>query len=174
MVVRRRPCVVGMSSYAPVGPKRGLFDGAEEAPMREWLALIYRASTGTPPWIIAMFHAPWYNSNAGHFKEAERHRATLGRAPLYDGGRRGAQRTRAHAQTRAEPSRRSTGRARPAAAPRISSSATAGTRDPTETVGATRSRRGARSARALSARVGWRIHNATHATWEWKGRRASS
>ena len=32
-----------------------------------------------------MFHAPWYNSNRGHFKEAERQRWFLERT-LYDGG----------------------------------------------------------------------------------------
>ena len=77
--------VVGLSSYAPVGPDRGLFDGAE-APMREWLREdLARVDRDATPWIIAMFHAPWYNSNAGHFEEAERHRAVLERT-LYDAG----------------------------------------------------------------------------------------
>ena len=41
-------------------------------------------SAGTP-WIIVVFHVPWYNSNHGHFKEAERARIALEKL-LYDAG----------------------------------------------------------------------------------------
>ena len=54
--------------------------------MREWLvrdlASVDRSKT---PWVIVMFHVPWYNSNQGHYKEAERHRWGLEKV-LYDAG----------------------------------------------------------------------------------------
>ena len=62
--------VVGISSYADADSPR--------SPMRAWLerdlAATDRART---PWLVVLFHAPWYNSNAGHRKEAERHREAL-------------------------------------------------------------------------------------------------
>ena len=91
--------VVGISSYAPAGERRGVealrsakrmdafgLDGTVARSMTQWLqrdlASVDRAKT---PWVVVMFHAPWYNSNRGHFKEAERHRWALERV-LYDGG----------------------------------------------------------------------------------------
>ena len=75
--------VIGLNSYA--NPNVGLFDGAD-APQMSWLlddlASINREYT---PWIIAVFHVPWYNSNRGHFKEAERARIALEQV-LYDAG----------------------------------------------------------------------------------------
>lgn len=68
--------VIGLSSYAPVAG-RGMFDGSD-SPMLAWLlrdlAGVDRMRT---PWLIVMFHVPWYNSNAGHFKEAWRAQAAL-------------------------------------------------------------------------------------------------
>ena len=57
-----------------------------------------------------MFHVPWYNSNAGHFKEAERHRAALERT-LFDAGWTWCS-TDTCTRT-SEPSRRSTPASRP-------------------------------------------------------------
>jgi hypothetical protein len=54
--------IIGLSSYAPVTAPgaRGMFDGAD-APQRAWLlkdlANVDRART---PWIIVMFHVPWW------------------------------------------------------------------------------------------------------------------
>ena len=66
-----------------------------------------------------MFHVPWYNSNAGHFKEAERHRAALERT-LYDAGVdvvlnghvHSYERNRPDARRRARPVRRRASRRR--------------------------------------------------------------
>ena len=91
--------VVGISSYAPAGERREVqslrrangmerfgLDGDVATSMRRWLkddlAAVDRAKT---PWVVVMFHVPWYNSNHGHFLEAERHRWALERV-LYDGG----------------------------------------------------------------------------------------
>jgi predicted phosphodiesterase len=75
--------VIGLNSYA--NPDVGVFDGAD-APQMSWLlddlASINREFT---PWVIAVFHVPWYNSNRGHFKEAERARLALEQI-LYDAG----------------------------------------------------------------------------------------
>ena len=70
--------IIGLSSYAPVSADRtGLFDGAD-APQRAWLlkdlAAVNRLDT---PWVIVMFHVPWYNSNGGHFKEGWRAQEAL-------------------------------------------------------------------------------------------------
>lgn len=91
--------VVGLSSYAPAGERRAVaglraaraadafgLDGAVARSMAAWLKgdldAVDREKT---PWVVVMFHAPWYNSNRGHFKEAERQRWFLERT-LYDGG----------------------------------------------------------------------------------------
>ena len=91
--------VIGVSSYAPAGERREVrslrqangmerfgLDGDVATSMRRWLindlAAVDRAKT---PWVVVMFHVPWYNSNRGHFREAERHRWALERV-LYDGG----------------------------------------------------------------------------------------
>mmetsp|Transcript_35578 Transcript_35578/g.87508 ORF Transcript_35578/g.87508 Transcript_35578/m.87508 type:complete len:328 (+) Transcript_35578:848-1831(+) len=76
--------VVGLSSYAPVSG-RGLFDGSD-APMAAWLRRDLKAvDRALTPWVVVMFHAPWYNSNAGHFKEAWRAQEAL-EQDLYDAG----------------------------------------------------------------------------------------
>lgn len=76
--------VIGFSSYAPSkGP--GAFDGAD-APLTRWLEKdLKKVNRAITPWIIVVFHVPWYNSNHGHFKEAERARVALEKL-LYEAG----------------------------------------------------------------------------------------
>ena len=157
--------VVGMSSYAPVGPERGLFDGAE-APMREWLrADLSRVDRDATPWIIAVFHVPWYNSNAGHFKEAERHRAALERT-LYDAGVDVVLNGHVHSYERTVPT--FDGAPDPCGAAHLvvgdggnyEGPYGDGWRDPQPAWSAFRE--GSFGAGRLE------IHNATHATWEWR------
>ena len=76
--------VIGLSSYAPVvGP--GMFDGAV-APMKAWLLKdLTQVDRHRTPWLIVMFHVPWYNSNAGHYKEAWRAQEALEQT-LFDAG----------------------------------------------------------------------------------------
>ena len=60
--------VIGLNSYGAVTP--GMFDGAD-APMVAWLKRDFRnMNRNWTPWIVVVFHAPWYNSNHG----APRHR----------------------------------------------------------------------------------------------------
>ena len=91
--------IVGVSSYAPAGERSGVealryaermdefgLDGAVARSMVSWLKRdLASVDRGKTPWVVVMFHAPWYNSNRAHFKEAERHRWSLERV-LYDGG----------------------------------------------------------------------------------------
>ena len=75
--------IIGLNSYA--NTEVGIFDGAD-SPQIAWLkqdlATINREYT---PWVIVVFHVPWYNSNHAHFKEAERTRKALERI-LFDAG----------------------------------------------------------------------------------------
>jgi hypothetical protein len=107
--------VVGLSSYVAASPRRDARSAVDGAPLRDdsysgyaenpdgdfepfgldgalaesvrhWLrADLKRVDRSKTPWVIVMFHVPWYNSNSGHFKEAERHRWALEKV-LYDGG----------------------------------------------------------------------------------------
>ena len=76
--------VIGFSSYAPSeGP--GTFDGSD-APLTRWLEKdLKKVNRAVTPWIVVVFHVPWYNSNHGHFKEAERARRALEKL-VYDAG----------------------------------------------------------------------------------------
>ena len=72
--------VVGLSSYAPVSA-RGMFDGGD-TPMLAWLLRdLAGIDRGVTPWVVVMFHVPWYNSNHGHFKEGWRAQQALEAAP---------------------------------------------------------------------------------------------
>ena len=75
--------IIGLNSYA--NSQTGVYDGADTPQMawlRKDLATINRQYT---PWVVVVFHAPWYNSNRGHFKEAERMRKALEQI-LFDAG----------------------------------------------------------------------------------------
>ena len=75
--------VIGLNSYA--NTEVGVFDGANSIQMRWLREDLSRINREYTPWVIVVFHVPWYNSNRGHFKEAERARLALESA-LYDAG----------------------------------------------------------------------------------------
>jgi len=75
--------IIGLNSYA--NTDISAFDAAD-SPQMEWLRQdLARINRDYTPWVIAVFHAPWYNSNHGHFKEAERMRIALEQT-MYDAG----------------------------------------------------------------------------------------
>ena len=75
--------IIGLNSYA--NTEIGMFDGAD-APQTAWLKQdLARINREYTPWVIVVFHAPWYNSNRGHYKEAERMRKALEQM-LFDAG----------------------------------------------------------------------------------------
>lgn len=75
--------IIGLNSYA--NTEVGMFDGAD-APQTAWLKQdLARINREYTPWVIVVFHAPWYNSNRGHYKEAERMRKALEQT-LFDAG----------------------------------------------------------------------------------------
>ena len=75
--------IIGLNSYA--NAQTGMFDGAD-TPMTSWLRKdLESVNRHYTPWVIVVFHTPWYNSNHGHFKEAERARKALEQT-LYDAG----------------------------------------------------------------------------------------
>ena len=98
--------VVGLSSYAPGGARSEVLgekdrtsdtytdadmnsfgiDGPTANAMKNWLLRdLQKINREKTPWVVVMFHVPWYNSNEGHFKEAERHRWALEKT-LYESG----------------------------------------------------------------------------------------
>ena len=62
--------VVHIDSYSSVSTQ--MFDGAVADTFQTWLDNdLARVNRKQTPWIIAVFHAPWYNSNSAHYKENE-------------------------------------------------------------------------------------------------------
>ena len=62
--------VVHIDSYSSVSTQ--MFDGAIADTFQTWLENdLERVNRKQTPWIIAVFHAPWYNSNSKHYKENE-------------------------------------------------------------------------------------------------------
>jgi len=62
--------VVHIDSYSSVSTQ--MFDGAIADTFQTWLENdLERVNRKQTPWIIAVFHAPWYNSNSAHYKENE-------------------------------------------------------------------------------------------------------
>lgn len=62
--------VVHIDSYSSVSTQ--MFDGAVADTFQTWLENdLARVNRKQTPWIVAVFHAPWYNSNSAHYKENE-------------------------------------------------------------------------------------------------------
>jgi acid phosphatase type 7 len=62
--------VLHIDSYSSVSTQ--MFDGAVADTFQTWLEDdLARVNRKKTPWIIAVFHAPWYNSNEAHYKENE-------------------------------------------------------------------------------------------------------
>lgn len=69
--------VVGLNSYAPVG---------EGSPQRLWLEQdLQSVDREKSPWVVVMFHVPWYSSNAAHIDEGYFARQQLERIFLSHG-----------------------------------------------------------------------------------------